>query len=94
MEFFESQNMPTPLLAVISIISNIVFTVIGGIIILLWKSFDVTKSAAPYYGLIVIFACYLTLLIISYVFIRAAYNRYVHYVELRLYNIKNNNYGT
>jgi len=83
--------MPTPLLAIFMIISNIFFSVIGGIVVILWNTTSSTKSALPYYGLMVIFACYITLIVLSYTILRSIYNRYAHYIELRYY-MKNENY--
>lgn len=90
MDYFDPTKMPTPLLAIINIISNIFFSIIGGIIVYLWNSLYSENSVLPYYGLLFLTACYITLIVLSYTILRAMYNRYVHYIELRLYTGRNN----
>lgn len=90
MENFEPSKMPTPLLGIFIVLNNIFFSTIGGIIVILWNETKKSDSPLSYYGLIFIIACYLTLIVISYNILRAIYNRYTHYIELRYYMRENN----
>jgi len=85
MEYFDASKMPTPLLATIITISNIFFTAIGCLIMYLWTRMDGNSVILPVYGLLIVLSAYITLLIISYVCVRAVFNRYVHYIHLRLF---------
>ncbi len=63
-------------------ISNIFFSVIGGVIIYLWKSTNI-ESLSLLYALLIIGCAYITFLIVSYVLVKAVFNRYVHFLHLR-----------
>lgn len=84
MEYFDSTKMPTPLMAFIITLSNIFFTVFGGVIIYLWQKMN-DNSMSLIYELLIVTCGYITFLIISYVLVRAIFNRYIHFLHLRLF---------
>jgi len=85
MQYVDSRRMPTPLLAIVSIISNILFTMVGGFWMYAWTELDSPDTKIPLYSIIILTTCFITLIIIGYVILRCTFNKYIYTVQLRTF---------
>lgn len=83
METFDARKMPTPLLATTSMISNIIFSIIGGFWIYAWLELNKPDNNIALYGIIILSTCYITLIIVSYVILKWVFNKYIYTLHLR-----------
>ena len=85
MNGLDARKIPTPWLVMFNTINNIVFTLIGGVIVYLYYNYINNVHVLDFYGLLIVLSAYTTFNILSYILLRTVYNKYINLIQVAVF---------